>query len=190
LRPISLRGATTFPILPSQVSDCLDLKKPGDRLFDAAWRNGLSSIDKTLRCGSLCSVIGEVAEAVAEVLLGEHGYSPVYDLCERGVHGVDLLLLTPDSESVMAVEVKGTLRARSWPRLSGRRLAQMSVDWLNKSDNPGMVEWELEGADVYGAVVTVNLADMVWRVGFTSDFVTLCPVKSEAELASLEWVTG
>jgi hypothetical protein len=155
------------------VVGCLKDDQPADVLFSKAWRDGLSSLGRAQRRGGLCGVIGEVAEAVAEVFLVER---------------VDLLLLTPEAESVVAVEVKGTLRSGYLPRLSGRRLAQMSLGWLDKPGNLGMVERGLEGADVYGALAVVNLADMVCRVGFTSDFETLLPVMAEDQLSSLEWL--
>jgi hypothetical protein len=34
------------------------------------------------------------------------------------------------------------------PRLSRREVAQMSVEWVDKGDNPGMVELGLEIVDV------------------------------------------
>ena len=184
----ALRDAFAFPLDPAWVEGCLKEDQPADDLFNTAWRDGLSSLGRAQRRGQLCHVIGEVAEAVAEVLLVERGYSPVYDVCQPGIHGVDLLLLTPDAESVVAIEAKGTLRSGYLPRLSGRRLTQMSIGWLDKPGNPGMVEWGLEGVDVYGALAVVNLADMVCRVGFTSDFETLLPVIEEDQLDSLEWL--
>jgi hypothetical protein len=57
----------------------------------------------------LAWVTGEVAEAVAEVLLADIGLRVFPQITTPGIHGVDLLLLAPD-ESVLAVEVKVTLR--------------------------------------------------------------------------------
>jgi hypothetical protein len=168
LRLNSLRGAAEFTIDPTMVSECLNLDRSADRVFRLAWREGLSSIQREQRTGALCGVIGQIAEALAEMLLFDLDYCPAYDLSRPGVHGVDLLLLSPDTESVVAVEVKGTLRKGSWPRLSRSASIQMSPDWLNKADNPGMAEWDLACSDVYGAIVLVNFADMVYRVGFTS----------------------
>jgi hypothetical protein len=67
---------------------------------------------------------------------------------------------------VVAIEVKGTLVRRRVPRLSGRELTQMSAAWVDKADNPGMAELGLQSGDVYGGVVVVNFADMIWRISF------------------------
>lgn len=64
----------------------------------------------------------------------------------------------------------------------------MTAQWVDKADNPGMAEWNLGSSDVYGAVVLVNLADMVYRGGFTSDFENLQPVADEEQLADLSWL--
>ena len=82
------------------------------------------------------------------------------------------MFLAPD-DSVVAVEVKGTLVAGRIPRLSRRELAQMSTVWIDKSSNPGMVELGLQSQDVYGGVIAVNFADLTWRLALTSDFTTL-----------------
>jgi hypothetical protein len=105
-----------------------------------------------------------------------------------GRHGVDLLALAPCGNRVLAVEVKGTLRPGVWPRLSRGALAQMSAAWIDKTDNPGMAEWDFNSDDVYGAVVLVNLADRLYRVGVTSDFNVLRPVNARAQLADLAWI--
>jgi hypothetical protein len=33
-----------------------------------------------------------------------------------------------------------------------------------------MVEWELEGADVYGAIIVIDFAERQWRMATTSDY--------------------
>jgi hypothetical protein len=126
---------------------------------------------------------GHIAESLVAVILAELGYSLVWQLTGPGHHGVDLIELAPDGERLVAVEVKGTLRARRWPRLSGRELRQMSAGWLDKADNPGMKEWGLESADLCGAVIAVNFAEMAMRAGITFDFETMQPVKDLGELA-------
>ena len=57
-----------------------------------------------------------------------------------GRHGVDLLMLSPAADHVLAIEVKGTLRTGRLPRLSRRATLQMSAAWVDKRDNPGMAE--------------------------------------------------
>jgi hypothetical protein len=64
----------------------------------------------------------------------------------------------------------------------------MSGAWVDKADNPGMTNWELHSADVYGAVVLVNFAAMAYRAAFTSDFQHLQPVQDIAQLANLAWL--
>jgi hypothetical protein len=95
-------------------------------------------------------VTGHVAESVVELLLAEVGYQLLWHFTGPGRHGVDLIVLCPAGERVVAVEVKGTLRPQYWPRLSRRELLQMSGAWVDKADNPGMANWELRSDDVYG----------------------------------------
>jgi hypothetical protein len=64
----------------------------------------------------------------------------------------------------------------------------MSDTWIDKSDNPGMAELGLSSADVYGAVLAVNLRDLSWRVALTADFATLHPVEALQQLAALDWL--
>jgi len=94
---------------------------------------------------------GQVAESVAELLLAEAGLNVFWHITTEGVHGVDLLFLGPD-ESVLALEVKGSFRVGAIPSLTPSRLRQMSREWLNSSDNPGMAEWGLEAEDLYAGV--------------------------------------
>jgi hypothetical protein len=89
---------------------------------------------------------------------------------------------------MVAVEVKGTLRPRYWPRLSRRVLIQMSGAWVDKLDNPGMANWELRSDDIYGAVVLVNFAAMAYRAAFTADFRQLQPVRDLEQLGDLGWL--
>ena len=105
-----------------------------------------------------------------------------------GRHGIDLLALDPSATRVVAFEAKGTLRPKHWPRLSHSALAQMSTAWVDKTDNPGMHNWELTSDDVYGGVILVNFAERLFRVAFTSDFVNLRPVATIEQLADLSWL--
>src|SRR5687768_5306668 len=84
-------------------------------------------------------------------------------ITEPGVHGVDLLFLSPD-EAVLALEVKGTLRAGAVPCLTPSHLRQMSRDWLNQPDNPAMSEWELEADDLCAGVMVVDLTTPTYRI--------------------------
>jgi hypothetical protein len=100
---------------------------------------------------------------------------------------VDLLFLTPD-DKVIAVEVKGTLTAGRIPRLSRRELTQMSAEWVDKTDNPGMAELGLRSTDIYGAVAVINFADMTWRIALTADFSELAQVVHTSQLNDLSWL--
>jgi hypothetical protein len=98
-------------------------------------------------------------------------------------------VLCPSGERVVAVEVKGTLRARYWPRLSRRELVQKSGAWIDKTDNPGMANWDLRSHDVYGAAVLGNFAAMAYRAAITDDFSHLQLVRSLDQLAD-GWVSS
>jgi hypothetical protein len=73
-------------------------------------------------------------------------------------------------------------------RLSRRDVEQMSAEWLNNVDNPGMRELELAHKDLYGAVVLINFADPTFRVAMTADFVRLHPVRSDEQLSDPSWL--
>jgi hypothetical protein len=181
LRP-ALRAATPFSIDAATIEACLDEARDGyDPLFRRALEEGLAAIPRGERSGHLWRVVGEVAESVAELVLAELGYSVFWHVTEPGVHGVDLLFLSPDG-SVLALEVKGTLRIGTIPRLTPSRLRQMSREWLNQADNPAMGEWELEADDVYTGVMVVELATAAFRVALSADFETYTPVVELAEL--------
>lgn len=190
MRLDSMRAATPFPIGPETIEGCLNLEDPRDRLFLTAWRRGLDSISPDARRGALLGVAGHVAESVVEVLLDAFGYTPIHHFAGPGLHGVDLLLLTPGGDAIIAVEVKGTLRSGHLPRLSKNTLLQMTAPWLDKRDNPGMSDWGLKSMDVYGAVVFVNFADHRYRVAFTDDFENLQPVTGEDQLTDLGWLSS
>lgn len=183
LRP-ALRAAPPVPIPEETISECVDLDKAADALFARTRRQGLASIPLPERRGLLARVTGEVAESVAELLLTEVGVQVFWHIVEDGVHGVDLLFLTPD-ESVLALEVKGTLRPGAIPRLTPSRLRQMSRDWLNGPDNPGMAEWEFEADDLYAGVMVVDLAASITRTAVSADFESYIPVDDLMELQAL-----
>jgi len=172
----ALRAATPLGLDVELIEGCLDEER--DR-FDALVRRvravGLSGLTRGERSGHLWRVVGEVAESVAELVLTDLGYNVFWHITEPGLHGVDLLFLSPD-ESVLALEVKGTLRAGAIPRLTSSRLRQMSRDWLNGPDNPAMSEWDLEADDVYAGVMVVDLATPAFRVALSADFEMYVPV--------------
>jgi hypothetical protein len=167
------------------VAGCLDLSEAGDLHFAKAWTKTLAALPRHERGGALAGVTGHVAESVVEILLADLGYRPVWHFTGPGRHGVDLVMLSPETDFVVAVEVKGTLRAGCVPRMSRRAMLQMSAAWIDKTDNPGMAEWGLQSADVYGGVVAVNLADMTVRTAVSADFATWRPVRSLEELAEI-----
>ena len=56
---------------------------------------------------------------------------------------------------------------------------------MDKADNPGMAEWDLQSEDVYGAAVAVNFADMTLRASVSQDFVSWRPVAVLDELVDV-----
>jgi hypothetical protein len=118
-----------------------------DALFARAYRDGLDSLPVSQRRGKLATVTGSVAEAVAGIVLDEVGCTTFFDVTEHGLHGVDLLVITPEV-SVIAVEVKGTLRIGASPRMTPSARRQLSRAWLNGPDNTGMREWSLVAGDL------------------------------------------
>lgn len=184
----AVRSATSFPLSDETVALCLDVgERPGDRLFHRAWTESLAGLSPTERA-ALAPTTGHVAESVAELLLDELGFQVVGDQSGPGGHGIDLLVLCPGGSRLVAVEVKGTLQARRWPRLHRGSLAQMSPEWLDKADNPGMLEWDLGSEDIYGAVLLISFAQRAFRILFTDDFAHLRPVFDSAALSDLTWL--
>lgn len=182
----ALRAATPFPLEQGEIRKCLT-EAPRDELLRHALEVGLVGLKPQERRGSLWRAVGEVAEAVAEIVLDEAGYSVFWHISEPGAHGVDLLFLSPD-EQVLALEVKGTLRPGAVPRLTPSRLRQMSREWLNDPKNPAMQEWELEADDLFTAVMVIDLARSAYRVALSADFERFHPVAKRAELLSLRWL--
>jgi hypothetical protein len=114
----AVRAAKPFPIAADRIEPCLNEERDHvDALFRRARALGLSGLAPNERSGHLWRVVGEVAESVAELVLADLGYSVFWHITEPGVHGVDLLFLSPD-EAVLALEVNGTLRAGAIPRLT------------------------------------------------------------------------
>lgn len=178
----ALREATPVPVAEEVIASCLTAN-PADALFARTRKRGLAATPLAERRG-LARVTGEVAESVAELLLAEVGLQVFWHVVEDGIHGVDLLFLTPD-ESVLALEVKGTLRPGAIPRLTPSRLRQMSREWLNGPDNPGMAEWQFEADDLYAGVMVVDLASSVARTAVSDDFENYMPVVDLSHLRDL-----
>jgi hypothetical protein len=171
------------------VAGCLDVDaRPTDAVFEAAFERSLAALAPAERRGALAGVTGHVAESVVEIVFGGVGWTPVWHFLGPGRHGVDLLLLGPNAEHLFAVEVKGTLRPRRWPRLRPSELTQMEVGWLDKSDNPAMSEWGVSSEDVYGGIVLVNLHELLFKVVLSSDFVSWRPVMRLEDLEDVDWL--
>ena len=187
--PEALRSAEPIALERDLVLGCLDLETERDRRFARACTGSLAALRPEERHGGLSGTTGHVAEAVVESVLVEHRWNPVWDLPSAGLHGVDLLFLDPREEHLFAVEVKGTLRPRHWPRFRSSELRQMSAAWLDKPDNPGMVDWAVSSKDVYAAVVLVNFHDSAFKAALTADLESWLPVTESRQLDDLEWAT-
>jgi hypothetical protein len=181
--------ATALPLERSAIAACLDLnERPSDAIFQTAFEGSLTALQPAERSGALGGITGHVAESVVEVVLEGLGWTPVWHFIGPGRHGVDLLLLGPDAERLFAVEVKGTLRPRRWPRMRRGELTQMDVGWLDKADNPAMSEWGVTSDDVYGGIVLVNFADLLYKMALTSEFATWRPIERLEQLEALDWL--
>ena len=187
MRSAALRQASAFRLDTPLIEGCIDPASAKDRLFGRGWRSGPASLTRAERC-AVAGVTGHIAESVLEVLLDRLDWHVLWHFTGPGRHGVDLVFLTPD-DKIAAVEVKGTLTAGRIPRLSRREMTQMSAEWVDKADNPGMAELGLHSADIYGAVAVINFADMTWRVALTADFSTLSPVIHLGQLTCLDWLS-
>ena len=187
MRSAALRQASAFGLDAALIEACFDLTCAKDRLFARGWRSGPAILTRAERC-AVADVTGHMAESVIEVLLDRLDWRVLWHFTGPGRHGVDLVFLTPD-DKVVAVEVKGTLIPGHIPQLSRREITQMSAEWVDKADNPGMAELGLRSADVYGAVAVINFADTTWRVALTADFLALSPVIHLGQLTRLSWLT-
>jgi hypothetical protein len=181
--PEALRSARALPLGRDLIS-ALTLDDELGRRFARARAASIAALRPEESRGGLAGVTGHIGESVAAIVLGAHGWSPVWHFEGPGRHGVDLLLLGPGAERLFAVEVKATLRPRYWPRVP--RHLDMPV-WLDKADNPGMKDWEITSEDVYGAVVLVNFHDWAFKVALTADFEDWLPVTDPRQLDDLEW---
>lgn len=183
----ALFEATPVPIPEDAIVECLT-DADADKRFNKARLHGLDAIPPEQRA-ALNRVTGEVAESLAEVLLAEVGLSVFWHIVDPGVRGVDLLFLTQD-ESVLALEVKGTLRPGAIPRLTPSRLRQMSRDWLNGPDNPAMNAWGLEAKDLYAGLMVVDCREASARVAVSGDFENYLPLAKLEQLRELAVLFG
>lgn len=181
--------ATAFPLDAASVRACFDpAARPGDGLFAVAFEKSLSTLEPSQRCGALAGITGHIAESITEIVLDGFGWSVVWHFAGPGRHGVDLLFLGPGGERMIAVEAKGTLRPRHWPRLRRGELTQMACGWLDKSDNPAMSEWDMTSDDVHGGIVLVNFHELAYKVTLSSDFARWQPVDRLVQLKDLSWL--
>ena len=182
----ALLTATPFPIREELIARCLD-ESSADAGFARMRSLGLARTERAQRPRDLARVTGEVAESVAQLLLDELGYRLFWQISAPGVHGVDLLLLAPD-ETALGLEVKGTLRPGTIPRLTPSRLRQMSRSWLADPSNPGMAEWSLTADDLYAGVMVVDLALAQFRIALSGDFDRYAPITGLGQLTTLRWL--
>lgn len=182
-----LRSATPFPLESDVVESCLDLSGSRDEEFFQRWKAICAGVPQRIP-NSLAVVTGHVAESVVAMILEEQGLLPIAHQTGAGGHGVDLIVFDPAKEVVIAVEVKGTLRAGRLPWLTRREKSQMSREWLDQKDNPTMAEFDFDSADIYGAVIAVNFSEMVIRAALTKDFVDFRPAASLLQVSTSDWL--
>ena len=184
----ALRLAKSHPLSADLVKAHLVDKSPDDRLFESAWRNGLGSIPLDRRRGRLPGVIGHIAESIAESIFVDLAFIPLWHFDSNGGNGVDLLMILPAFDGVVAIEVKGTLRSGRLARLRNAQLGQMTPGWLASPVNAGMIEWDLEAHRVYGAIFVINFADLLFKVAATADFRRVVAVEDLKMMTDLKWL--
>lgn len=182
----ALRQAHAIDVAQALIEEALDTDGPHNGLVRSAQAEGLGTIPSADRRGHFCRVIGEVGEAVAAVVFADAGYTVFDQITTPGVHGVDLLMLTPD-DAVLALEVKGTLRAGTIPRLTPARRRQMSREWLASPTNHAMKDWNFEPDDLFAAAVSVDLAHREMRIARSDDFKAWTPIHRLEELSAMSW---
>jgi hypothetical protein len=181
-----------MPVWPLAVLSCLPARwSDGDQAFLRAFTESLSALPARGRRGALGGRTGHIGESVVEMLLDNIGYSMLQQFCgpSSGGHGADLIVASPAGE-IAVVEVKATLRAGRWPRPSHGELNQLTPEWLDKPDNPAMIDLGLTSDDVWGMIAVVNFAECRWKVAVTTDFRQVHPIYDAAELAYLGRLTG
>ncbi|PQP22748.1 hypothetical protein C5613_21975 [Rhodococcus opacus] len=191
----ALRSAPPLPLSREIVLDCVNSENERAQEQEQTFRDLLGSPDTGIvghRSGSLNGVTGHIAESVAAVLLDEVGYVPLEHFPGpfSGGHGIDLAMFSPETGSVVVVEVKGTLQRKRWPRLTTGEAYQMSPEWLDKPDNPGMSNLEFTSADVHAAVVLISFVRMQWKCVVSAGFDIVHPISTHDDLCDLTWAIG
>ena len=196
----ALRQATTFTIPEETLRGTLTatpaLIRDPERLalVEASVKETLTEgapLPAALRSSAL-PVLGNVAEAVVETLLANHGWQPVYD-DDQGFSsgpGVDLIMLDPTLSRVVAIEVKSTIQQGRWPRLARGRSQQLTPHWLDGSKNTGMAEWGVRSSDIYLMVAQVHLRGRRWRCCLAGDVTAPQPVTEKRQLDDLDWLAA
>lgn len=195
----ALRSAAQFEVPEATLEECLaatpELLGNPERIAtaEALVRSTLASgvpLPATQRAFAL-PVLGNIAEAVIESILAEIGWQPCYDddAGSASGHGVDLLMLDPSLERVVAIEVKSTIQRGRWPRLASGDQEQLTPSWFDAPGNQGMVEWQLGSADIYTMVVQVHLRRRLWRSCLAADPLTPQPIVDFEQLSDLDWLT-
>lgn len=195
----ALRSATQFEVPPDVLTVCLNAE-PGllddpqrisaaEALIKDALLEG-TSIPVSARAG-LLPVLGNIAEAVVESILEQHGWQPVGDDSAgfASGHGIDLLMLDSGLGRLIAVEVKSTIQPSRWPRLAAGRREQLTPAWLNAPGNELMVEWGLDSRDIYLMVAQVHLSRRRWRACVASKPHVALPLVDLSQLTTLDWLT-
>lgn len=196
----ALRSGSQFEIPTEALASCL---KAEPKLLDNPKRIAVAEalIEPTLVAGApipataraeILPVLGNIAEAVVEIILEEQGWQPVSDDAAgfSSGHGVDLLMLDPTLERMVAIEVKSTTQSSRWPRLAAGSREQLTPEWFDAPRNEAMVDWSLSAADVYTMVVQVHLRRLRWRACLAHDLRSPQPLIDLDQLASLEWLTA
>ncbi|WP_127572497.1 hypothetical protein [Georgenia faecalis] len=196
----ALRSGTQFDIPTDVLNACLHAEP---RLLDDPPRIAAAEalIEGTLvggtpipaaTRGEVLPVLGNIAEAVVEVILEEQGWQPVGDDASgfSSGHGIDLLMLDSTLERLIVIEVKSTIQPSRWPRLAAGRREQLTPEWFDAPSNEGMVEWGLGAGDVHTMVAQIHLRRRRWRACLANTLHTAHPLVDLDQLASLEWLTA
>jgi hypothetical protein len=185
----ALRSAPPQPLDPDTVYSCINSGNPAALLaetqFRQAFTHGLTSLPPSERAPGLNGVTGHIAESVVETMLVDIGWVPLEHFAGpfSGGHGIDRAMSTPDLANVYAIEVKGTLAARRWPRLRAGDIPQLSGEWLGKPDNPGMESLGLEPAGLAILAILVHFGRRQWRAVRGLDLRAIEPVESLEDFA-------
>lgn len=152
--------------------------------FLTAFRGSLADVPRSQRAPGLNGVTGHVAESVVESMLADLGWVPLEHFTGpfSGGHGIDLAMATPDLEGVYAIEAKGTLAARGWPRLRAGDIPQLTPEWLAKADNPGVESLGLEPAGLGIIAVLVHFGRRQWKAVKSNDLDTVAVVEDGSDL--------